>query len=689
MSVIDDVKSRLDIVDVIGGYVTLQKSGRNFRASCPFHAEKEPSFYVFPERQSWHCFGSCNTGGDVFSFVMKKENMEFADALRELAQKTGVVLTPNPTAQSQENGRLHGANEAAAHYYHQVLVDYPAASRAREYFQGRGLAANTMDDFKIGFSPADGQSMKKHLMGDGYTEQELLAAGLLVERGSDGTQDRFRGRLMFPISNPQGRVAGFGARATNDSFPKYLNSPQTAIFDKSGLLYALDRARTAIRTQDLAVIVEGYMDAIMAHQHGFTQVVATMGTALTPRHVGLLKKLTRNISLAFDADTAGETASQRAAATTAGAMEDNTGSFNIPIGAVIGKVEKIEEKHGETNGKAWTRWDATIDGKRYGIFAPQIRDSLEVGATYALTVKVKGEYSNIVDVQPTLMDEKSVHGWNGLVGHENILGGAISVLVLPQGKDPDEIIHQDTTQWQNLVSGARPMVDYLYDVVTARLDISKPQDKIQAISELYPLTESMKDPVRRAHYRQRLARILGVDERTLSDQAARLKPARRETAGPVPPSPIRARNSPLEEYCLAMLLQHPELDFQDKGLVAEYFECSENRELFLAWQRTADLDSLREDLEPLLAEHLDFLFNKALPPTDARDREKTLADAVLRLKEGALRSSLRAREELLLSAAEAGGVDAQLSQLEQQGVQLDGELKKVFKARKQRIGSKE
>ncbi|MEE8472746.1 MAG: toprim domain-containing protein, partial [Dehalococcoidia bacterium] len=516
-----------------------------------------------------------------------------------------------------------------------------------------------------------------------------LAAGLLVERDAGGTVDRFRGRLMFPINNPQGRGTGFGARATDSSFPKYLNSPQTAIFDKSGLLYALDRARTAIRTQDLAVIVEGYMDALMAHQHGFTQVVATMGTALTSRQVGLLKRLTRNISLAFDADTAGETASQRAAATTAEAMEGDTGSFNIPVGALIGKVDKIEEKHGEKNGKVWTRWDATINGKRYGIFAPQIRDSLEVGATYALTVKDSGEYSNIVDVHPTLMDEKSVRGWNGLVGHENTLGGEISVLVLPQGKDPDEIIHEDTAQWQNLVSEARPMVDYLYDVVTAKLDISKPQDKIQAISELYPLTAAMKDPVRRDHYRQRLARMLGVDERTLADQAARLTPHRREKTVPVPPTLTRTAHSPLEEYCMALLVQHPELDFLDKGLVAEYFESTENRELFLLWQRTPNLDSLQEDLEPFLEEHLDFLLKKALPPTDARDREKALADAVLRLKEGALRSSLRAREELLLSAAEAGGVDAQLSQLEQQGVQLEGELKQVFKARKQRIGSKE
>ncbi len=233
------------------------------------------------------------------------------------------------------------------------------------------------------------------------------------------------------------------------------------------------------------------------------------------------------------------------------------------------------------------------------------------------------------------------------------------------------------------------MVDYLYDVVTARLDISKPQDKIQAISELYPLTEAMKDPVRRDHYRQLLARMLGVDERTLADQAARLTPHRREKAVPVPPALTRTAHSPLEEYCMALLVQHPELEFQDKGLVAEYFESTENRELFLLWRRTPNLDSLREDLEPLLEEHLDFLLKKALPPTDARDREKALADAVLRLKEGALRSSLRAREELLLSAAEAGGVDAQLSQLEQQGVQLEGELKQVFKARKQRIGSKE
>jgi DNA primase len=626
MSIIDDVKSRLDIADVISDYVPLQKSGRNFRALCPFHAEKDPSFYVFPERQSWHCFGGCNTGGDVFSFVMKKENIDFGEALKSLAQRSGIVLTPTSREQSQEKERLYQANEAATHYYHQMFKDSPEAGRAREYLQGRGLTQNTIEDFQLGFSPAGGQALKQHLLEAGYSEMEMVAAGLLVEREAGGTQDRFRGRLVFPIRNPQGRVAGFGARALDDSFPKYLNSPQTAVFDKSGLLYGLDRARAAIRGQDLAVIVEGYMDVIMAHQHGFTQVVATMGTALSQKQVGLLKRLTKNISLAFDADAAGETASQRAAETSLSALQDNVGSFPIPLASP----------------------------------GPELR-----------------------------MDERFIRSWGGLVGHENTLDGEIRVLILPQGKDPDEIILEDATLWQNLVSEARSMIDYVFEAVAARLDLSQPRNKIQAISELYPLIEAMKDPVRQAHYVQRLARILGVDERTLASQAAALRPTRRERAGPTPPPITQTWRSPLEEYCLALLLQHPELKPQSQELTPEHFESSENRELFLRWQQAPGLDRLQESLEPPLAEHLDSLLSKVLPPSDAKERQQALADTVLRLRERALRSSLRAREELLLSAAEAGGIDAQLSQLQEQGVKLDQELKHIFKARKQRVGPKE
>jgi DNA primase len=311
MSTVDEVKQRLDIVDVVGQHVALQKAGRNFRALCPFHTERSPSFYVFPDRQTWHCFGACGTGGDVISFVMKKEGLEFRDALQLLAQRAGVAL-PAPSGEREDSRRevLRRANEAAARFFHNALLNSPDAGRALEYVRGRGLNQDTVVSFQLGYAPDSWEGLKRHLSGLSFEETDILAAGLLVE-GERGPYDRFRGRLMFPIRDERGRVAGLGARALDDSVPKYLNTPQSPIFDKGGILYALDRAREHIRSSDEAVIVEGYMDAIAAHQYGLGNVVASMGTAITERQVGLLKRYTKNLTLALDADLAGSEATLR------------------------------------------------------------------------------------------------------------------------------------------------------------------------------------------------------------------------------------------------------------------------------------------------------------------------------------------------------------------------------------------
>ena len=310
MSTIDDIKQRLDIVDVISSYLKLEKAGRNFKALCPFHQEKTPSFFIFPERQSWRCFG-CSAGGDLFSFVMKKEGTDFGETLRILADKAGVSLERKKGAvESKLTDRFYQINETAAQYYHDLLLNSPAAGGARDYaIKKRGLNSKTIDDFQLGFSPGEG--LRKHLLDRGYSEKELLALRLLGEK--DGrTYDFFRHRLMFPIRDIKGRVVGFGARALDDSLPKYLNSPQTSIFDKSSILYAIDRAKGAIKEKGLAVIVEGYMDVITAHQYGFANVVASMGTALTEKQIKVLKGLTRSIAFALDPDVAGDTATLRA-----------------------------------------------------------------------------------------------------------------------------------------------------------------------------------------------------------------------------------------------------------------------------------------------------------------------------------------------------------------------------------------
>ncbi len=314
MSVINDVKQRVDIVEVISDYVPLQKAGRNFKALCPFHSEKNPSFFVFPDQQTWHCFGACNTGGDVFAFIMKKEGVDFGRALPLLARRAGIVLS-EPTeaekAKDKETERLFGINELISEYYHHLLLSTTAGERARSYLNSRGISLETIRKFRLGFSPDDWEAGKDFLINKGYEQKDLVDIGLIIEKEDGGSYDRFRNRLMFPIRDTKGRVIGFGARVLDDSQPKYTNSPQTLLFDKGSNFYGIDKAKDIIRKEDLAIIVEGYMDVLAAHQNGWQNVVASMGIALTEKQVNILKRLTKNINLALDADMAGEEATLR------------------------------------------------------------------------------------------------------------------------------------------------------------------------------------------------------------------------------------------------------------------------------------------------------------------------------------------------------------------------------------------
>ena len=307
MTAVDDVKSRLDIVEVISQRVPLQRSGKSYKANCPFHQEKTPSFHVFPDRQSWRCFGACATGGDVLSFVMRAESLEFGEALRQLAQQTGVTLPRQ--GESPQNEAAHKINEDTRAFFQRTLASAQGAS-AREYLAQRGLDKQAIETFAVGLSPSDGESLKNHLVREGYSPEELASAGV-VRTGDDGVaHDLFRGRLMFPIRDSHGNLVGFGARSLDGSEPKYLNSPQGPMFDKSRLLYAMDRARTDVRREG-AVIVEGYMDAIAAHQAGFKNVVAQMGTALTEFQVDEIRRLTSKMTMALDQDAAGQAATLR------------------------------------------------------------------------------------------------------------------------------------------------------------------------------------------------------------------------------------------------------------------------------------------------------------------------------------------------------------------------------------------
>jgi DNA primase len=313
MGVSDEIKQRIDLVDFIARYTPLKKAGSTYKGLCPFHSERTPSFVVFPHTGTWHCFGACGVGGDLFAFVMRKENLDFREALQLLAREAGVELDQGDSAQSaNRRTQIYEANEAATAYFQDVLRSHPAAEVARRYLARRGIDDDTAARFQLGYALDAWSGLRDHLTARNVGIDLQLEAGLLKrneERAS--TYDAFRARLMIPIRDRMGRVIGFGGRVLDDSQPKYLNTAETPVFHKSHVIYGLDMAHEAIRDAGKVVIVEGYMDVIAAHQFGFTNVVACMGTALTPDQLQQLQRYTSSFVLALDADSAGEQATIR------------------------------------------------------------------------------------------------------------------------------------------------------------------------------------------------------------------------------------------------------------------------------------------------------------------------------------------------------------------------------------------
>ncbi len=312
----EEIKSRLDVADVIRDYIQLQQAGANFKARCPFHREKTPSFMVSPEKQIWHCFG-CGKGGDIFSFVQEIEGISFVEALRLLAPKAGVTLTKQDPKISSQRNRLLDIVELSRKYYHKVLLESSVAESARNYLKERGLTEETIEEWQIGFSPDSWDDLIKLLQSRGYKENEIFLAGMSIKKeGTNRFYNRFRGRIMFPINDVNCNTVAFTARVSpekekDEKQGKYINSPQTSIYDKSNILFGLDKAKMNIKKSDLTIVVEGQMDVITAHQNGFKDVVASSGTALTPFQINLAKRFSNNIALAFDMDEAGSTAADR------------------------------------------------------------------------------------------------------------------------------------------------------------------------------------------------------------------------------------------------------------------------------------------------------------------------------------------------------------------------------------------
>ncbi|HYV33933.1 MAG TPA: DNA primase [Candidatus Limnocylindria bacterium] len=314
-STLQEIKDRLNVADVISGYIPIKKSGVNFKAVCPFHNEKSPSLMISTQKQIWHCFG-CGEGGDVFGFVMKYENLEFKEALKLLADKAGVKLPEYRSGESvapDEKDLLLRINNFAARYYHQILTTSQAGKEAMEYLKNRGLSLPTIEKWQIGFAPDDYHALENALAQKKVAPADLVKAGVSSKNERGQMYDRFRGRITFPIYNYFGEVVGFSARLLNDNpnAAKYVNSPETIIYNKSKILFGLNFAKETIRKKDEAVIVEGQMDCIAAHQAGFTNTVAVSGTALSDAGLMQLARLTKNLKFCFDADVAGQHASRR------------------------------------------------------------------------------------------------------------------------------------------------------------------------------------------------------------------------------------------------------------------------------------------------------------------------------------------------------------------------------------------
>jgi DNA primase len=327
-----EIKSKLPVVDVVGETVALKRAGSAYKGLCPFHAEKTPSFVVSPERESWHCFG-CGEGGDIFTFLMKRDGLDFRESLVRLAEKAGVELSDRTAREDRRKARLREALEAAVAWYREVLVQTPQGGKARDYLAGRGFSDETLERFGVGYAPNNWEMLTKRLQARGFSAEELIGSGLASSSNRGGVIDRFRGRVIFPIRDASGRAIGLGGRILPDlEGPKYLNSPAGPLFDKSQTLYAIDLARPAIRREKLTVIVEGYTDVLSAHQAGFGNVVASLGTALTAGQVELATRYADAVALAYDVDLAGETATQRGLLEELGPVVSKVRVVRIPAG---------------------------------------------------------------------------------------------------------------------------------------------------------------------------------------------------------------------------------------------------------------------------------------------------------------------------------------------------------------------
>ena len=587
---VGEVRDATDIVDLVSQYVSLKKTGRSYKGLCPFHQEKTPSFIVFPESGNFHCFG-CGRGGDVFTFYMGVEHAEFREALQELARRAGIELSSAPAVAPEADAhrnRLIELNEMAAEFYVNILRNTAAGAPGRQVLEQRGVSTAIAERFGLGFAPDAGDPLLRYLQQRGVDPVLAAEAGLLHERDSGGYRDRFWNRLLFPIRTREGRTVGFGGRALGDAMPKYLNSQQSAIFDKSALLYGLDLAQDAIRGADQVVIVEGYMDAIAAHQFGYANVVAAMGTAVTEQQISLVKRLSRNIVLALDADAAGQGATVRSLEMLPAALDSEL----TPVG--------VERESGHPNAPSMILWQRRLKAN-------------------------------------------------------------ISIVRLPEGKDPDELIRRDPASWPSVVARALPFLDFYVEAALAGIDPTDAAAKSAAVRRLVPLLQAAGDQIVQAHYAGIVASKLQLPESAVLTELRRGAVRTRAPYSARATPPISAMSTVShEDHLLALLLRYRAICRGVLPLVPEEdLSDARNRELLRVLRdETIPFDLSPEmivaGLDDAVADHAEALLRRleGTPPQypgqierDARTAATRFARERLDYLMSQLRNSIAAAEE--------------------------------------------
>jgi DNA primase len=650
VSIFERIKQKLDIVDEIGAVVSLRKSGKAFKGLCPFHSERTPSFYVFPSSGTWRCFG-CQEHGDLFTFVEKHQGLEFRDALTQLAERAGVPLerggvegreSPQETAETAARRRLRAINEAAAIWFHHQLLQTSEAQYARSYLESRGVNNDSVITWRLGYAP-DGDRLVTYLLAEGYTPAELVEAGLARERDTNrggGLYDYFRNRLIFPIREARGQTVAFGGRELGGGAVKYLNSPQTPLFDKSATLFGLDLARDAIRRADRAIIVEGYLDAVVPHQYGTRHVVACIGSAITEKHVRVLKKLTRRLALALDPDAAGQSATLRGIAVAQEAFD----RVAVPV---IGATDW----HGTPRG--YVRFEEQVDAEITVVRLPAGEDPDEF-----VRRDLAGWEQAIADALP-LMDflfEAQVRDLD---------------LATPAGKA--EAAHR------------------LLPLIAERSDRAAQDAYLRKLAARLRMDERELaldfQRVRRARSRATHPAVadamvpkypIGDHRPQASGGVGYSAPVANDASGP---SRLTARllaQYTLEEYFLGVLVERPDVWRDVSAILTESdFMATETRELYRSFVAAIASGSLfhtqpfLDDLPPLLsatAERARAHLTEA-PPEEGAALVKMATNAAYRIKRARLREEMAELDYLQRDAEQSG----------------DGEALRAFLGRKQQL----